>query len=321
MNPPPREQIEEEWTRLQDHLLPVDWSKPLSTDYPDLVRKALAGHLLIAFDWIRQQIHVHVPPGPSRDFFLTGLLATIPEFSRAVATGGWLKWVDRRRPASRLPAAFSARISAMIEDVPVSQEKQDNGATWKVAEADARALPDRKPLYSAVITSPPYPNRHDYTRVFGVELMFGVLDWEGTRQLRYQSFHSHPEAKPKRPAGNGYKMPRILKKIADSVREEADDARVAAMLEGYFLDMYFCLRETRRVCRSGAKIAFVVGNAQYNGQELPVDELTADAGEQAGLTCEQIIVARYRGNSAQQMRRFGRRPSRESVVIFRKRSG
>lgn len=89
------------------------------------------------------------------------------------------------------------------------------------------------------------------------------------------------------------------------------------MLEGYFQDMYLCLRELRRVCKSGARIAFVVGNAQYCGEPILVDELTAEVGEQAGLTCEKLVVARYRGNSAQQMGQFGRKPSRETVVIFR----
>jgi len=89
------------------------------------------------------------------------------------------------------------------------------------------------------------------------------------------------------------------------------------MVEGYFLDMYLCLREIRRVCRAGAKIACVVGNAQYCGEPILVDELTAEVGEQAGLTCKKIVVVRWRGNSAQQMGRYGRRPSRESIVIFR----
>jgi len=47
-----------------------------------------------------------------------------------------------------------------------------------------------------------------------------------------------------------------------------------------------------------------------------VDELTAEIGEQAGLRCDKIIAARYRGNSAQQMRDHGRKPSRESIVVF-----
>lgn len=75
-------------------------------------------------------------------------------------------------------------------------------------------------------------------------------------------------------------------------------------------------KEMRRVSRAGARIALVVGNAQYYGVPVLVDELTADVGKQVGLTCEGLLVVRNRGNSAQQMGRFGRRPSRESVVLF-----
>lgn len=61
-----------------------------------------------------------------------------------------------------------------------------------------------------------------------------------------------------------------------------------------------------------------MGNAQYRGVPIAVDELTAEIGEQAGLRCDKLIVARYRGNSAQQMGKYGRNPSRESVVVFRR---
>jgi hypothetical protein len=91
------------------------------------------------------------------------------------------------------------------------------------------------------------------------------------------------------------------------------------MLEGYFRDMYLCLREAKRVCRRGARVGLVVGNARYGGDSIPVDELTGELGEQAGLEFEKLIAARYRGNSAQQMGRFGRRPSRESVVMLRRK--
>jgi hypothetical protein len=67
-----------------------------------------------------------------------------------------------------------------------------------------------------------------------------------------------------------------------------------------------------------SKVAFVVGNVQYRGIPIAVDELTAAVGEQAGLKCDRLLVARYRGNSAQQMGRYGRKPSRESVVVFGK---
>ena len=88
------------------------------------------------------------------------------------------------------------------------------------------------------------------------------------------------------------------------------------MLRGYFLDMYLCLRELSRVCRDGANVAVVVGNARYSGSVIRVDEYTAELGERVGLVCREIRAVRWRGNSAQQMGRYGRVASRESVVLF-----
>jgi hypothetical protein len=237
----------------------------------------------------------------------------LSRFSRAVATGGWLKWTRRRSTAEGLPLALSRQVQMMLRDLERLALPRRLG--WNVAQADARQLPDREPTYSAVITSPPYPNRHDYTRVFGVELMFGFLDWFGTRALRYQSFHSHPEARPRRQAHQPYLPPAAVRTVAAMLRKRRE-RRLATMVEGYFLDTYLCLGEIKRVCRPGARIAIVVGNAQYQGRALPVDTLVADVGEQAGLACDGVRVIRRRGNSAQQMGRFGRKPSRESIVLF-----
>jgi len=68
----------------------------------------------------------------------------------------------------------------------------------------------------------------------------------------------------------------------------------------------------------GAKIALVLGNAQYCGYPVPVDDLTVELGEQLQLKLERLLTVRYRRNSAQQMRIFGRNSSRESAVIFAK---
>jgi hypothetical protein len=303
------------WSRLRRRIDPARWNGA-AKDYPDLVREALPGKLLGAFDAIDRTITRLNATRAERDFFRLALIATIPEYSRAVAEGGWLRWVDRRKGVSTVPSALAERVCLMLKDLSLGGLPR--GRLWHSESADARSLPDRQASYSAVITSPPYPNRHDYTRVFGVELMFGFLDWAQTRQLRYQSFHSHPEAHPKRPEAKGYVRPRRLARALAQVRRKEEDPRVSEMLEGYFLDMYLVLREVRRVCKRKARVAFVVGNAQYRAVPILVDELTAEIGEQAGLTCEKLIVARYRGNSAQQMGKYGRNPSRESVVIFRR---
>jgi tRNA G10 N-methylase Trm11 len=307
--------LHELWSQLREGIR-LECRNGATKDYPDLVRKALPGELLGAFEALDRSIMGLDATQEERNFFRLALLATIPEYSRVVAEGGWLRWVDRHRDASALLDDFTRRVTLMLEDVEKALPPRRTAC--RVGEADARSLPDADFTYPAVITSPPYPNRHDYTRVFGVELMFGFLDGEGTRRLRYQTFHSHPEARPVRPEVHGYTQPTELARAIEEIARKEKDRRVKKMLEGYFTDMYLTLREVSRVSKRGARIAFVVGNAQYKGVPIAVDEFTAEIGEQVGLKCQKLMVVRYRGNSAQQMRKYGRKPSRETVVVFQK---
>jgi hypothetical protein len=90
------------------------------------------------------------------------------------------------------------------------------------------------------------------------------------------------------------------------------------MIRGYFEDMHLTLAALKMVVRRGAHIALVVGNVQHAGVHVPVDSILADLGGQVGLEWKETWVIRLRGNSAQQMERYGRKPARESVVIFRR---
>jgi hypothetical protein len=310
------ETLRRAWKTLQSQVDPDRWNGA-SRIYPELVRRALPGKLLGAFDAIKEAIDELPISKRERSFFQLALLRTLPDYSRAASNGGWLRWVPKPTRVNSLWRRLSERVGEMVQDV--ARTAAGHAGKWRVSEADARELPDAAGTYSAVITSPPYPNRHDYTRVFGVELMFAFLDWEETRQLRYQSFHSHPEGRPILPEMQGYVEPRRVTRLVSRARARGGDPRIPRMLEGYFRDMYLCLREAKRVCRRGARVGLVVGNARYGGDSIPVDELTGELGEQAGLEFEKLIAARYRGNSAQQMGRFGRRPSRESVVMLRRK--
>ena len=252
--------------------------------------------------------------GPScRSFLLLALLSIVPRFALAERNGGWLRWRVDANPASEIRVAFAGRVGEMAEDL---NDDESPLVRPTIAVADARALPEAEASVSAVLTSPPYPNRHDYTRIFSLELMLMFLNAGETLELRRQSFESHPEARPKRPDHTEYRAPDSLRELLRGL----SSTRIRRMLEGYFVDLFLSLRETARVLRPNGPAGWVVGNAQYEGKALLVDELTAEIGEAAGLVCTEIRVLRLRGNSAQQMGRFGRRPSRESLVVFRKHS-
>ena len=300
------------WSTLESNFGSRENQKSLSKSYPDLVLRALPDGRLEALDAIAVHIENAECSEPERDFFRLALVSIIPHFSHAIANGGWLRWLNQGERADKVAGYFRQQVESMLSDVGETSCKR--GCHWKARIGDARAIPASAGEFSAVITSPPYPNRHDYTRVFGVELMFMFHDWEANRALRYQTFHSHPEARPHRPAIVKYTPPRALESIVHHV----SDNRIKIMLRGYFIDMYLGLYEIARVCRKGAKVALVLGNARYDGQAVLVDEITSDIGEQAGLTCKEIRAVRWRGNSAQQMGQYGRIASRESVVIFEK---
>jgi hypothetical protein len=284
--------------------------------FPDLVEKALPQNILRMFVSIDDAIGELHTNKSYIDFFRLALLAILPRYSRAEATGGWLKWTTRHTNSKSISTVFTDRVEMMLDDVRQSETSRDD--RWKATMEDARRLSGSNESMSAIITSPPYPNRHDYTRVFGVELMFGFLNWEQTRALRYQSIQSHPEARPERPNFEDYSPPKRLEAILSKMQAANLDTKILQMLRGYFTDMHLCLRECMRLLKSGGRIAFVVGNAQYRGCRLLVDELIAEIGTAAGLKLDKILAVRFRGNSAQQMGEFGRRPSRESVVVFQK---
>ena len=308
------------WRRLArtwcvlERSLGQDKQATTNRSYPELLRRALPNGRLETLDAISAHIERTASSVSERNFFRLALMAILPHFSKAVASGGWLRWVEQGGKAEDVTMSFKNQVEMMLSDVQIVGNGKARG--WRTRIADARSLPAPDATYSAVITSPPYPNRHDYTRIFGIELMFAFLPSEEVRTLRYQTFHSHPEARPKRP--DTAKVYRIPKTLEDCIATVAD-RRIRHMLRGYFVDMYLCLREVSRVCRAKAKIAFVVGNAQYDGRAVLVDELTAELGERAGLVCKEIRAVRWRGNSAQQMGKHGRRASRESVVLFEKK--
>ena len=286
--------------------------------YPDIVRRALPGRLLPTLAKCRDEIKELPYSQTERDFMTLALLAILPRYSRARPSGGWLKWSPNSSRSTSFRGALRQKLNEMLADLETAQLPL--AANWRVAVADARSLPDPSGSFTGVITSPPYPNRHDYTRMFCIELLFAFLDTDQLRSLRRQTLESHPEARPKRRDSPDYKPPELLTTTLWRIKENSIDPRVPRMLAGYFKDMYLFLLEAQRICKGGGRIALIIGNAQYAGVPVLVDEIVASIGESIGLHCEDISVARLRGNSAQQMAKFGRQPSRESIVTFKRRS-
>jgi len=257
-----------------------------------------------------------------RDFFLVALLSILSDFSRAVADGGWFRWIERPNQSEHIAPRLWKRVQEMLDDLKPGAQGlvplvQDGG--WEVQLLDARRLDALSPRrFDALITSPPYANRHDYSRVFQIELLTLGKREEEIFTLRYRSLRSHVEAKPPTDAQSmlvEYRPPPILTQYLDRLPQKLDK-RVRRMMEGYFEDLFLVLHSARKILNPGAKTAWVVGNVRHAGVLFPVDEILAAIGEQVGYRHLESWVIRLRGNSAQQMGRYGRVPSRETVVML-----
>lgn len=170
----------------------------------------------------------------------------------------------------------------------------------------------------AVITSPPYLNRNNYIAQQKGELaLLGFIqDSLSYKQLVKSTLISHVEGTL--PSSPDSIFPEINKIVENINLTEGNNPKIPFMIAGYFEDMNVVFQEMWRVCKPGAKLAFVVGNTRWGGVVIPVDHLLMQQAEAIGFIPQKILVTRYKGNSPQQMRRFGRIPVRESIIIFSK---
>lgn len=224
----------------------------------------------------------------------------------------------------------------------IQNNRADNG------KAEIRFIPSsvlyrlpelQENFLAGVITSPPYCNRYDYTRTYALELAYLGLGEQEVKDLRQSllscTVESHSKINELRiyyeSLDQGARFDYIYRTIKDNAafheimsaleqRKRNGDLNnngVIRMVEGYFTESAFVYAELYRVCRAGAMVAFVNDNVRYGGEVIPVDFLSSSFAEQFGFKVKKIYsLKQQKGNSSQQMARFGRVALRKSITIW-----
>ncbi len=228
----------------------------------------------------------------AHNLLLLALLSIIPMCSFVLKDGGVLKITKKSVAPAR--EMFKRKVKRMLSDL----EDQVKGPEPEIHLADARDIPFDSETMDAVITSPPYLNNIDYTKVYGLEISLMEMDRQGTRIARARSIRSFitstaGEAEVPPEAGEiGHKIP---------------------VIGTYFSDMEKVLYETYRVMKPNSFASFVVGNAVIHETHVVVDEILAEMGERVGFQSE-IWVGLERIADVKP----AKVKTRESAVIFRK---
>lgn len=188
--------------------------------------------------------------------------------------------------------------------------------------------------YDAILTSPPYCNRYDYTRTYALELaMLGINEQENVN-LRQCMLSCTVENRDKEllkhfPQWSTFvataNQQELLQSILFYLETEKECKRlnnngIPRMVEGYFYEMACLIGEFSRVLKPNTRLFMVNDNVRYAGVSISVDLILSNIAETLGFEVEKILVVPNRkGNSSQQMGTYGRAPLRKCVYIWRKK--
>jgi len=192
-------------------------------------------------------------------------------------------------------------------------------------------LPDG--TYDAIMTSPPYCNRYDYTRTYALELALLGTDEQGLVRLRQEMLSCTVENRAKdllsinplwttalAAADEQELLQAILRYLEDQKAQKAlNNNGIPRMVRGYFYEMACVIAECARVLRPNAPLFMVNDNVRYAGASVSVDMILSDIAEKLGFCVESILVLpNDKGNSSQQMGEHGREALRKCVYVWRK---
>ncbi len=237
-----------------------------------------------------------------------------------------------------------ALIAALMEISHDLQVMQQNGELAGVQELLKGTVLETLPRlereqFDAVITSPPYCNRYDYTRTYALELAFLGAGEEEVKNLRQELLSCTVESHSKLPRLQAFyssidrqadfetivsviNTNAALQEVFSSIsargaRGDLNNQGVIRMVEGYFTELAFVIFELLRVCRPGAHVAIVNDNVRYGGEIIPVDLLMTDLASEFGFRPKTVYVLPQRkGNSSQQMGKYGREANRKSITVW-----
>jgi len=309
--------------------------------YPEKTRAAIENYLAAC----RQE------NGRVQQFLRFALLCVLESVSFTRKDGQYLRWDYRsgrclgkkifdKGEILTFERTICEKIDEIVADLRAGQylflfpSKKPRGEIRLHKGSCLEVLP-RLPngVYDAIITSPPYCNRYDYTRTYALELALLGIDEQGLLRLRQEMLSCTVENRAKdllqiRPCWISAITTAEQQKLLQAILSYLDDqksrgilnnAGIPRMVRGYFYEMACVIMECSRVLKSNALLLMVNDNVRYAGVSVSVDMILSDFAERLGFCVENILVLPSdKGNSSQQMGEHGREALRKCVYVWRK---
>ncbi|HDD72700.1 MAG TPA: hypothetical protein ENG00_01255, partial [Candidatus Aenigmarchaeota archaeon] len=207
-------------------ILRMRFERPVEMPRDSLFRRAFKRQTLEDAVFFRDEI-MRIENGDVRDFFMLALMNVTMKCSYVYKDGAVLKF--RKKPVPPLRDMLRRQVFRMIRDIEGFRTEK---CETIVGFGDARKLKLRDETIDFIITSPPYLNKIEYSKIYEIEQRL-FLDFVQEKPP-IRSYIGLERVK----GGSG--LENILGEEAQNLPEEA---------KPYFLDMHRAISEMWRVCR------------------------------------------------------------------------
>jgi DNA modification methylase len=196
---------------------------------------------------------------------------------------------------------FTKKINRMIDDMKVMKNEQRETPV-EIKHGDSREIDQYFPPESVdlMITSPPYPGDHEYTKHTRLELIFmgyasDIHEFRTIkkRMIRGSTTNMYKEDKDRECVRHFKSIEKVTQLIEE--RLIADNATsgfeklYTKLVWEYFGGMYRMLSEAKKVLKRGGKISLLVSDSHaFKMVHIPTADILAEIGIDIGYCNAQI---------------------------------
>lgn len=256
-----------------------------------------------------------------RNVFLLSLLTVLESISTHKKDGNGVKRKKNFKGIFSLKEIVELivdRMNSIIIDIE-SNSLLHEGNIFHQSSFNNYVLPQKADI---VITSPPYANCFDYSKIYLLELWFGDFFKEKNDQKKFRedSIISHVHYTWKRELK--YEGSIVINTLVTDYLNSFNlwNKNIPKMLSSYFKDMENVLLKLIPNLNNNSVVGIVVGNSVYSGLVIPTDLLLSEIAKKLGFIVEGIEVYRYLSPSSQQIKMIEDSDKlylRESLVVLK----
>jgi hypothetical protein len=236
---------------------------------------------------------------PLHDLLRMGVLAILVPVSNARHNHVSLTFADKPLATVDVADILEQQLRNMVADLQAVAELPSAEATIFRGNSKelTKVLPKERNI-SAIITSPPYPNRFSYARETRPHLFFfDFLDSAGAvGQLETEAIGgTWGKATSVLSAGVKPKNELISSLLHPYLEGIPPNGRLMAhYVTKYFNDLFDHAGEIAQVCARRCRLAYVIGNSKFYEHPLPSDEILSCIFGHFGFALDRIDRMRKR---------------------------